>query len=887
MRRREFIAWIGAAASSAAWSMAALGQQGSRMRRVGLLASLSLAVALACVAFGEANSTEPSPLERARRLVGAMTLEQKSALLYGHGTKTVDGQTWQVYVKGNPDLGIPDMTQGDAPNGIWVGSNAVTQMPNSTALAATFSRSLARAYGDALGRETRSLGYGVLHGPDVDVLRDPRHGRAHESFGEDPYLVVQTAVAYIRGVQAHRVIADAKHFAVNTVEKERMTTNARIGARALHELYTAPFLNVVRDGHVGMVMCAYTKINGTQACDHEDLLAGLLRGRWGFEGIVRTDAGAAHLLQSLTYGVDQEFRGESRFGKVLIDAVRAGSFPEAAVDSAVTRILRTMMEYGIFDDPPQRTKVDLAEGARVAQTVAEDAIVLLRNERNVLPLDAARIRSIAVIGTSLDNTLTAGGPTNPAPQGKDTILRAISDRTPGIVLHHQRGVDPIFAIAAAPGYPQLPSGTLTAEDGTTRGASSIYYARDGAVLAARIDTCLCYTPASIFSRMVTAQQEPPAGTARVVWKAKLGADVAGAYSFDLATNGSAIVSVDGKAVATTTGDSDLTPANGTVQLERGAHDLRVEYEVGNAQSPQLKVGWSAPADALDVNIRAAAAVASLSDVAVVVVRDLESEGVDRPGLRLPNDQDRLIDAVARANPRTIVVLTTGSAVTLPWRSKVPAIVEAWYGGTRGGAALARVLFGDVNPSGRLPISFPMRDTDLPTHSPSQFPGVNRVRDFTEGLRIGYRHFNAPRARRAEYPFGFGLSYTTFAYSALTVDRNAFRAGSAGTDGTLTGQTGMTATFTVTNTGNRQGAVVPQVYVQYPESTGEPAALLKGYDKIQLAPGESKRVSVELDQQAFAVYDTNTGSWTVVRGAYTVIVGDSSVDRGLASQVSVR
>lgn len=833
------------------------------------------------------SSANLSADARAQALVEAMTLEEKSALLYGYGTKTVDGQTWQVYVKGNARLGIPDMVQGDAPSGIWQGSTAVTQMPNSAALAATFSRELAHAYGDTLGAQTRALGYGVLHGPNVDVLRDPRHGRAHESFGEDPYLVGQMATEYVKGLQTHRVMADAKHFAVNTVEKDRTLVDAVIDSRTLHELYTVPFKNVVQDGHVGMVMCAYTKINGVQACNHEDLLNGLLRQTWGFSGIVRTDAGAAHSLQSLLYGVDQEFRSESQFGKVLIDAVRAGTFPQSAVDNAVRRILRTMIEYGIYDDPPQRTGADLQAGAASTQKVAENAIVLLRNKGDLLPLDAAHLQRIAVIGASVDDTLTAGGPANPGPQGKDTILQAIRDRIPGVVVLHERGVDPIYPIAVAPGYPQLPSGALSADDAQSHGSSAAYYAADGSLLANRVDTCLCYAPANNFSSSVTARQDPPTGTTSVAWSATLDANVTGTYGFDLSTNGLATLFVDGQRVAKSEGSVDLAPATAELWLTQGSHAVRVEYALNAATSPQLKVGWKAPPRAMDANIRAAADAASRADVAVVVVRDLESESVDRPGLTLPNDQDRLIEAVARANPRTIVVLTTGSAVTMPWNAKVPAVLEAWYGGTRGGTALARVLFGEVNPSGRLPVSFPKADTDLSTYAPEQFPGMNKVQRFSEGLRTGYRHFNAPGAPRAEYPFGFGLSYTRFAYSGLVLDRATFNAGTAGADGSLKGQRGVTATFTVSNTGRRTGAAVPQLYVEYPRTADEPAPLLKGYEKLELRPGESRRVSIALDQHAFSVYDANAGKWAVVPGMYRLAVGDSSVDTAPSSFVHVR
>jgi len=832
-----------------------------------------------------ASSTTVTPDERAEALVAQMTLEEKSALLYGYGTKTVDGQTWQVYVKGNARLGIPDMTQGDTPAGIWQGSTAVTQMPNSTALAAAFSRDVARSYGDTLGAQTRALGYGVLHGPNVDVLRDPRHGRAHESYGEDPYLVGQTGAAYVKGIQGHRVIADAKHYAVNTVEKDRTTLDVHIDERVLHELYVAPFHDVVRDGGVGMVMCAYNKINGTHACNHEALLKGLLRDKWGFQGIVRTDAGAAHTLQSLQLGVDQEFRSVSQYGTVLIDAVRAGTFPESAVDAAVKRILRTMIAYGIFDEPPVRTGADLEAGATAAQQVAENAIVLLRNQGQALPLDAASVQRIAVIGTGADNTLTHGGPSNPAPQGKDTVLQAIQARVPGAVVEFQRGVDPIFSIAVAPGHAQLPSGALIAAESAVQGATASYFAADGTLLAKRTDLCVCYAPQSNFNSSVTTAQTPPTGTVTTTWSATLTAEMSGSHGFDLATSGIASLYVDGVLVAKSDGSTARVATD--LNLAQGTHTLRVDYATNAATSPQLKVGFKPPAGAYDANLRAAAEAAARADVAIVVVRDLESEAIDRPSLTLPNDQDRLIEAVVRANRRTIVVLTTGSAVTMPWLRKVPAVLEAWYGGTRGGTALARVLFGDVNPSGRLPVSFPKADTDLPTFAPERFPGVSQVAQFSEGLSIGYRHFNAPGAPRAEFAFGHGLSYTSFKYSGLTLDRRGFTAGTAGSDGTLQGQPGVTATFTVTNSGSRAGAVVPQAYVDFPRAAGEPVPLLKGYDKVLLAPGESRRVTIALDQRAFSIYDVAAGQWAVVPGMYRVIVGDSSVDAALQQAVLVR
>jgi beta-glucosidase len=453
-----------------------------------------------------------SPAARAQMLVRAMTLEEKIAVLSGSGRKNENGQIWQAYVKGNPRLGIPDMTQGDAPNGIMIGSDAVTQMPNGTALAATFSRVDARAYGGALGAETRALGYGVLHGPNLDVNRDPRHGRTHETFGEDPFLAGQIAAEYVKGVQANRVIADAKHYAVNTVEKGRMGLDAQVDRRTLHELYLAPFQVAVQEGKLGMIMCAYNKINGVQACDRADMLNGLLREKWGFDGVVRTDFRAAHALEAIVVGLDQEFANTLGWGDRLLAAARAGTIPESAVETAVERVMRTMIAYGIFDDPPKRVGADLAASAKVAERVAADSVVMLRNERALLPLDPNRTKRIAVIGAAADDRALAGGPGAPAPTGKVTILEGIKARVPRAAIEFQSGIDPLYSISKENGYPQIPSGALTAHDGS-HGASATYYAADGKPLVTRTDICVCYTPNTFFETNVSQRirrRGPPA-----------------------------------------------------------------------------------------------------------------------------------------------------------------------------------------------------------------------------------------------------------------------------------------------------------------------------------------------------------------------------------------
>ena len=818
--------------------------------------------------------------ERAQLLVKQMTLEEKSALLYGYGTREIDGQKWQVYVKGNPRLGIPDMVQGDSPAGIWQGSNDVTQLPASVALAATFSHEAARSYGRILGRETRALGYGVIHGPNIDVQRDPRHGRAHETFGEDPWLTSAIGTQYVLGVQENAVIADAKHFAVNTVEQDRRTTDARLSRKVLEELHLFPFQDVIQDANVAMVMCAYTRINGVHACNDADLLQGVLRKRLGFDGIVRTDAGAEHSLQSLSLGVDQEFRSEKYYGKDLITAVVKGDFPQRDVDAAIVRIITAMIRYGIFDDPPQRVGADLAENGRQAQDIAAQSIVLLKNDNGILPLDPS-LRSIAVIGAAATDLHIHGGPTNPSPAGKASFLGAIKARIPEAKIVFKAGVDPIYGIAAARGFPQLPSAALRTSDDATKGAQATYYDRDGKTIEARIDSCLCISEGSQFSSTVTTSQAAPKGTASAVWRAKLRADVAGRYQFDVVADATVTLSIDGVSVLSK--DKADATAEGGLDLATGPHDIEVHF----AGTGNLKVGWRPPPQSIDADIADAARVASAADVAIVFARDVESEELDRPTLSLPNDQDRLIEAVLRANPRTIVVLATGSAVTMPWQERASAIVEAWYGGTKGAAALAAILFGDVNPSGRLPVTFPVRDEDLPTADRTQFPGVDRVTLYREGLESGYRYFNKANAPRPLFAFGYGLSYSTFAFSDIVVDRAEFKIGVAGKDATFKGNPGVSVSAKVTNTGSVKGTAVPQLYIAYPAASAEPTALLRAFDRIELAPGETRDVTFVLDQRAFSNFSERSNAWVVDAGTYKISIGASSADHPLSLDVEAK
>jgi beta-glucosidase len=827
------------------------------------------------------------PDERARLLLGAMTLEEKVSLMHGSGGKTVDGEFFQVHVRGIERLGIPDQTFADGATGMRGG----TQLPAPIALAASFSRESAARFGDLLGSETRDMGYGVVQGPTLDLARTPLHGRTFESFGEDPYLMGEVAVREVRAIQDHEVQSNTKHFAGNNIERLRRVLDVQIDERVAHELYLPYYEQVIRHGGLHSIMCAFNKINGVFGCDDGELMNELLRDRWGFEGWIRNDHTAHHHVESPENGMDLEMPTATVYDDNLVAAVEDGRVAEDAVDRSVHRILRSMFASGTFDDPPERVGVPVQEHAEVARRLAEDGTVLLKNDGGFLPLDPGAVESIAVIGSDADTTATyGGGSTNIAPATKDTILDAIRARVPDADVRFARGVDPVGPGMNAPGFDTVPSGVLTAADGSTPGLTVSYY-RDPAFsdpIETRVEPGV-YQDDGWYATGGTAHPRIPGGVQSARWTGTFTAPADGEYGFDLSSFDPSRLYLDGKLLIDNSGFHVDAPRTARVTLREGeSHAIRVEYEP-NGPNPhvavadnhrRIKLGWDPPAGALDANIEAAAALAAESEVAVVVARDYMSEAQDRPHLRLPANQNALVRAVAAANTNTIVALTTGSAVSMPWVDAVPAIVEAWYGGTSGGAALARMLFGDVNPSGRLPITFPRRDGDMPTDTPEQFPGVDRIARYAEGLRVGYRHYEATGTEPL-FPFGYGLSYATFRYGHVRVDRDAF-VGAAAPDA----RPAVTVSFDVANTGDRAGTVVPQVYVASPRAADEPAHQLKGFASLKLAPGETRRVSVPLDQRAFAVYDSDADGWKVPPGSYEVRVADSAADVRLTARVRV-
>jgi beta-glucosidase len=824
-------------------------------RRLLVLAGAALVAAGVASSIGVA-APRATPLQQANALLPQMTRDEKISLVANGGA-------------GVPRLGIPALAPSDGPNGIRNGSPPRTAFPNAQVLAASWDTTLAQRFGGAVGDEAVAKGFNILLGPTVNILRTPLWGRAAETLGEDPFLSGQIAAAEVRGLQSRHVIAEVKHYAANNQEIERHgdlfnglspAVNVIVSDRALREIYFPAFAAAVQDGGAMSVMCAYPQVNGAYACKNPSLL-GALKQDLGFTGFVGVDATLAvrDALAAANAGTDNFELG------VLLGippAQAAAQVSPERLDDKVRRILTALATVGLLDGPvgPEST-----DHLALAAQIAAEGTVLLKNESGALPIRSG-VRSIAVIGYD-------AGPGTQNMEGGSAAVVGGPVVTPldAITARAGQGV----AVTYAPGtlgvvpLPIVPSAVLTPSSGTGPGLLGTYYASIdesgsplGVFVSPTIDFGTALTPPGSHSARFTGTLTPTA---------------TGTHRFSLEHAGNARLTMDGRLVAN--GDTEgLGPSLGLVgappQTFQGLADLtaghavpiQLDYSIGaSVVGSPLHLGW-APPDAAPV--QAAVAAARAAEVAVVFVNDVTGEGMDRSGLGLPGDQDALIEAVAAANPRTVVVLHTSGPVLMPWLSSVAAVVQAWYPGERSGEAVAAVLFGDVNPSGKLPMTFPADESQGVARTPAEYPGVDGAVHYDEGIFVGYRFYDQ-FGQEPLFPFGHGLSYTTFALDHLRLTRRA--------RGTLH------VSVRVTNTGTVAGAEVVQLYIGFPESTSEPPNQLKGFAKVRLRPGQRQRVRMTLRQPSFAVWDDGPA---VVPGTYALRVGTSSRALPLAASIEL-
>jgi beta-glucosidase len=812
--------------------------------------------------------------QRAQRLVHQMTLDEKVQLIHGIGFQRNAGFAGRV--AGIARLGIPDLVLADGPNGVGNGATGVTAFPAAISSAATWDTQLVGRYGRAIGQEQAGKGNNVALAPTINILRVPQWGRSFETFSEDPRLTADMATAEIRGIQQEGVIADAKHFVANNQETDRAFNDMEVPERALREIYLPAFEAAVERAGVLSAMCAYNRIGGKYACQSRSLLTDILKREFGFRGLVMSDWAATHssadsgnagLDLEMPYGPTPDY--PQFFGDVLKADVQAGRVPAARLDDMATRVLTAMVAAGLLDRGirgDQSKTVTTPAHRRLARTLSEQGTVLLKNRGRVLPLRAAGVSSVAVIGATAQNApiYTGGGSASVIPSATTTPLDGIKARAGKIKVTYSPGT------AGTPALPDLPTDRLTPASGTGNGLTATYYSTPdftGAPVATRVEPNVDFTA-------------PPLPGLAGVWSARYTGTftpaTTGTHRFSLNTIGIADVYVDGKLVLHAYGRDRAPVTHALVDLTAGRPvAIRVDYVAQRLprRVPALQVGNLPPDPAL---LRAAVRAAKAADVAVVFVNDLRTEGGDSNSLALPGDQDRLVDAVAAANRKTVVVLNTGGAALMPWIGRVAAAVEAWYPGQENGKAIASVLFGDVDPSGKLPTTFPRSDEQTPVADPRRWPGVNGVAHYAESLGVGYRWFDA-RRKTPLFAFGHGLSYTTFRYGRAHVGRPRTH------DGVRT----WPVRLRVTNTGTRAGAEVVQLYVGFPPAAGEPPKQLKGFKRVALKPGRGAEVTLRLTARDLSSWNSARNRWRTHSGRYRIMIGSSSRDVRATARLEVR
>ena len=725
-------------------------------RKAALLVLLATTLCVSCLGVS-AQSAAPAktpwmdralnPDQRADLVIHQMTLAEKLQLVHGIGWGVLragapvpaNSNHGAGMVIGIPRLGIPDINLADSAVGVRMAafdSRYATLLPSALGLAATWDTDAAHLYGEVIGRELRDQGFNMSIGGGVDLTREPRNGRNFEYAGEDPVLAGNIVGNLALGVQSQHVMGDIKHYAFNDQETGRNVVDVHMDERTMRETDLLAFEISIKMAQPAGVMCSYNLVNGEHACESDYLLNQVLKHDFGFKGFVLSDWEGTHsTVKSANSGLDQEMPGEDYFGKDLKKAIADGQVPMSRLEDMDHRLLRSMFATGVIDQPPVRRVVDPFRGKDDSRHIAQESIVLLKNSEAQLPLHAAALHRIAIIGGHADVGVLSGG-------GSAQV--------------------------------DAPGGNAIDPDRPTEWAKPVYF-----------------------------------------------------------------------------------PSSPMKAIQKLAPSASIRYNTGD-------------------NVSEAAQLAAGSDVAIVFATQFMSESVDSPTLALPGQQDALIQAVSRANPHTIVVLETGGPVSMPWIGAVSGVFESWYPGIGGGEAIADLLFGVVNPSGKLPITFAKSDADLPN---PRIPGMTAdnkprrdlakdphssfVATYPEGLAVGYRWFQMQH-REPLFAFGHGLSYTNFKYSDLAVDNKA-----------------RTVRVRLTNTGKVSGTEVAQVYVTLPSSAGEPFQRLAAWERVRLEPNESKIVTVALDPAWISMFDVTTHSWKFVSGEYGIAVG------GAADQIAVK
>ena len=790
-------------------------------------------------------------------LLQQMTIEEKISMLAG-------ADLWHSVAI--PRLGIPQFKVTDGPNGArgaWgsMGPSSVAT-PVGIALGATWNPDLVEKVGNVLGDELKAKGAHILLAPTVNIHRTPIAGRNFECYSEDPFLSGMLASAYIKGIQSKGVGACIKHFVANDQEYERFSISAEVDERTLREIYLEPFRIAIRNSNPWSVMSSYNRVNGTYACENNHTLLEILKGEWKYEGIVMSDWFGTYDKDVPNSGLDLEMPGAARWmsEEHVKRALDDGPLTEEMLDNKVRRLLGVLDKAGLFATPElhEERAENKPQHRRIIREAAREAIVLLKND-GTLPLKKA-VKSIAVIGPNAQTAqILGGGSSSVTPHYAVSPFEGIRTRAGDKI-----------KVEAAPGcfiYKTLPPPapeTLSTPDGRRGLRLSLFngteLAGDPAYTAVMTDVQYGW-----FENTVPGvDQESFSLRLEGFFTPK----ESGTHTLGLSAVGWAKLYLDDKLVIDHSSDSDMAKQlTVDLKLEGGkAYPVKIEYYwEGNPRWRSLAFGHQPP-HAKDT-IAEAVQLAKKSDVVVLVAglnSEWESEGFDRVDMKLPGVQDDLIERVAKANKNTIVVLNAGSPLEMPWIDKVPAVLQLWYDSQEQGNALADVLFGDVSPSGKLPTTFPVRLQDNPAYI--NYPGENGKVRYGEGIFVGYRYYDKKEIEPL-FPFGHGLSYTTFKYSNLRLSARS-----------LTPNELLKVRVDVTNTGKVTGKEVVQLYVRDVQCTvARPPKELKAFAKVELTPKQTKTVQFTLDREAFWYFDVTRNTWATEPGEFEILAGASSRD----------
>ena len=848
---------------------------------------LTMAAALAWSMLATAQTVAPVDAQNERRvaaLLKQMTLEEKIDLL--GGVNAFD-------VRGVPRLGLPQMATADGPFGVRRYARA-NVMAGGIALAATWNTELARRVGDEMGRDARARGVHFYLAPGVNIYRSPLNGRNFEYLGEDPHLAARIAVPLIQGVQANGVAATIKHYLANNSEFLRHTSDSVVDERTLREIYLPAFEAAVKEAKVATVMASYNLINGGHATQSRRMNVDLLKREWGFDGVLMSDWDSTFdALAAANGGLDLEMPSGKFFNReALLPLIDARKVTMATIDDKVRRILRTAVRFGWLDREQRDSSIPLynLQGRQLALQTAREGMVLLKNEKGVLPLAASRIKTLAVIGPNAYPAVPhGGGSVTVAPFRTVSFLEGLSDRLGASAnVHWLRGIKDLRAAANATNF-------TTAATGGGAGVTVEVFdnvSLEGSPTSTRVDSHINQGGPLDLMPLATGEMDrslfAPARLVSMRWTGFHTPASAGTHDVFVQFGGFARgvghrLYVDERLVSDKWDMKHAAIEQLRLDLDARPHKIVLEYrgEVGalTGSAPFVRFGvvkqgtWVDPA--AEQRARSADAVV----LAVGFDTASELEDWDRT-FALPPGQGELLQKIAAANPNVVVVVTSGGGVDMSsWLEQVPALLQAWYPGQEGGTALAEILFGDINPSGRLPATFERRLEDNPA-SANYYPqpGTKQV-FYREGVFVGYRGYEK-NGTTPLFPFGHGLSYTSYAYQDLKIEQRSVAA--------KTGrETLYEVTFTVTNTGQRAGAAVPQVYVADGHSrVARPPKELKGFAKVMLQPGEARTVTVPLDARAFAYYDVPSKIWRAEAGTFGILVGSSAAQIELRGEATL-